>query len=104
MVLVKNGANVTHADKVGNSGAAADCSPPLPVNRCLSSNPDRYLLCAACRRPQFGETPLHDAARFGFLELVKLLIEKGANVNVKNDVCCGTPVQTMLPCSPVALQ
>ena len=32
-------------------------------------------------RADLEETPLHDASRFSKLEVVKLLIEKGADVN-----------------------
>ena len=32
-----------------------------------------------------GETPLHIAARFSYYEVAKLLISKGADVNVRND-------------------
>ncbi|WP_179947520.1 ankyrin repeat domain-containing protein, partial [Wolbachia endosymbiont of Cylisticus convexus] len=32
----------------------------------------------------YGETPLHLAARSGYLNVVEKLIEKGANVNAKN--------------------
>jgi ankyrin repeat protein len=31
-----------------------------------------------------GETPLHEATKYGRLELVELIIKNGANVNVKN--------------------
>lgn len=35
-----------------------------------------------------GNTALHFAAIHGHLDLIKLLIFKGANINAKNEVCC----------------
>ncbi len=35
-------------------------------------------------KDKFGETPLHRAAFFGNLEITKLLLTKGADVNIKN--------------------
>ena len=36
---------------------------------------------------QDGGTPLHYAARNNALDVAKLLIEKGANMNAANNVC-----------------
>ena len=35
---------------------------------------------------QWGNTPLHDAAGRGHLDVVKALVAKGADFNAKNDV------------------
>ena len=32
----------------------------------------------------YGSTPLHDAARYGYLKIVRLLLEYGANINAKD--------------------
>ena len=36
--------------------------------------------------PQFGNTPIHDAASRGKEDVVKVLVEKGANINAVNNV------------------
>lgn len=39
-----------------------------------------------CRDEHYGWTPLHHAAREGFLDIVKVLIHKGAEVNAKDSM------------------
>ena len=46
---------------------------------------ERVLILAAGR--QGGSTPLHEAVYAGEVEVVKALIAKGADVNVKDKVC-----------------
>ena len=36
--------------------------------------------------PQVGNTPLHDVVRWGKEDVVKVLVEKGANINAVNNV------------------
>ena len=35
---------------------------------------------------QYDDTPLHDAARWGNTDIVKMLLKEGADVNAKNKV------------------
>ena len=50
------------------------------------SGPPPSTLCLAPRRSQAGHTPLHDAARCGKVECVKVLVEAGANKDATNNV------------------
>ena len=41
--------------------------------------------------PQSGYTALYEASRYGHPEVVKLLVQSHADVNVKNDVSTESP-------------
>ena len=41
---------------------------------------------AACGGAQSGKTPLHDAAICGYLDIVQLLLERGADKEAKDNV------------------
>ena len=41
--------------------------------------------------PQYGYTPLHRASEKGHPEVVKILVQSYANVNVKNNVSTESP-------------
>ena len=47
--------------------------------------PERTCYCSA-PAPQGGASPLHKAAANGGVDIAKLLVEKGANVNAKDEV------------------
>lgn len=53
------------------------------VEKILAENPENSGLVNA--KDEFGLTPLHYAARNGYLNIVKLLIENGADINAKDD-------------------
>jgi ankyrin repeat protein len=44
-----------------------------------------------CGRAQGGKTPLHHAAIHGHMEVVRLLLERGANLEAKGDVRAHAP-------------
>lgn len=47
---------------------------------------NRATFCLQLPPPDdWGRTPLHIATKYGYADLVKLLIENGANVNVEDD-------------------
>ena len=61
-------------------------SPALPVLD-LCACPRRSALTA--RAPQYGNTPLHEAARWGRPEVARVLLEANADVNARNTVRVG---------------
>ncbi len=67
------------------SGAASDVEKLLKANPGMANAPD-----------QAGNTPLHHAAGFGSLATVKLLLDKGADVDAKNKRA-STPLHWAIP-------
>ena len=108
-ILIKHGANVNVGWKYGTPlHYAAKCHlANLNNTMCYScelnhalreeiSNDDYVAICACLLRHGAninakcgagGETPLYDAIRGNSLQVVNLLIKKGANVNAKNNDC-----------------
>ena len=41
------------------------------------------LFCVYCSQNKLGETPLHIAAKYGHTKCVKLLLHKGADIQIK---------------------
>ena len=56
------------------------------VVECLSAGADVY------ERGMFGETPLHTACWYGYHEIAKLLVDKGAPLEVSDAQNNGTPI------------
>ena len=69
-LLINNGANINYKDGVSD-------------NYC-NHGFQRFLTFNIFS--QYGRTPLHRASKEGHPELVKLLVQSHANVNVKNNV------------------
>jgi ankyrin repeat protein len=44
------------------------------------------LQCALCGRAQEGWTPLHRAVEYNQLECARMLLDRGADANAKNNV------------------
>ena len=90
-LLIQRGADVNAKDKGGYTPLYyADSNS---VNLLIANGADMNT-----KEDEEGETPLHDAARRGKIEVVQLLFEAGANVNVKDDRD-RTPLHTILDIS-----
>jgi ankyrin repeat protein len=72
------------------TGAPSDVEKLLKMNPGIVNAPD-----------QAGNTPLHHAAAFGSLATMKLLLDKGADVNAKNKRA-STPLHWAIPNEPKA--
>jgi ankyrin repeat protein len=72
-LLLERGANKGAKDTV-RSLLVRTCAPCFPYNAG----------CLACT--QFGDTPLHDAARRGHVECAQALVQHGANTHATNSV------------------
>jgi ankyrin repeat protein len=70
------------------TGAPSDVEKLLKTNPGIVNSPD-----------QAGNTPLHHAAAFGSLGTMKLLLDKGADVNAKNKRA-STPLHWAIPNEP----
>ena len=66
----------------------------LPVMWALTRYIREYFTDLTCwrRYPDRGKTPLHEAASGGHVEMVKLLLNRGAHVNATGGVCKTTPL------------
>ena len=51
-----------------------------------------------CIITQFGYTPLHEAACYGHVEVVEVLVNAGADVNIKENVSCEWIVRASVKC------
>lgn len=49
-------------------------------------------------QPEFGDTPLMDAARSGHVEIAEILIEQGADINAVNQSSCSTALYLAVLC------
>ena len=84
-------------DEIG-SLIAAKGTVPLTMTqaiRCGSDNDVMRLLAAGAdlkAHDEFGDTPLHTAAKYGRIALVTALIEKGADVDALNSLGLQTPL------------
>ncbi len=90
-VLLKKGADVNAKDKTGKTPLmeAAECAWALPevqveaIRMLLAAGAKVNEACSKEGGDHSGWTPLHFAASSGSLEAARVLIEKGADVNLK---------------------
>jgi ankyrin repeat protein len=100
-MLVEKGADVNAADHGPPSTAGTVGRPNITplLAAASSSNPDmvRYLITKGARvdvKDAVGQTALMNAAAFGSIEVIKLLLARGADVNAVSDVEAFPKVKT----------
>jgi hypothetical protein len=75
------------ADKERKTGVR---SLRITTQHCTALRARGHASCPTCRA-QHGQTPLAWAAKEGHLGVVQLLVERGADFNTKDAVCCAAP-------------
>ena len=73
-LLIKNGANINYKDDV-----------------CDNYHFSSHTFKECFPRPQYGKTPLHHASKEGNPEVVKVLVQSHANMNIKSNVSTELP-------------
>lgn len=78
-ILISHGADIFITNKAGNS--------PLKVSYSLNEGREDWLITDTTIRSTdaTGNTPLHLAAEWNNPNMIKYLLDKGANINAKND-------------------
>lgn len=91
-LLIANGANVNARDEVGNTplhaAAGAQAAPPAMTALLLSMGADPNI------RGRKGATAVWYAALSGRAEIVQLLVEHGADLNVQEEVAHSSPLDS----------